>query len=309
MTTAFRAFVVLALAGLSLSSPASATQSVSGAKPNTAQPAQPNQGQAGVTPLPNTKDSLKFGILGDFGTASKNQYATGEQMAKTYAAFPYELVVLVGDNLYGSDRPQDYKSKFELPYKKLLDKGVKFYASLGNHDSREQRNYKLFNMDGKLYYTLRSPHQNARFFFFESTYPDPDQIAWLEKELKDSKEDWKIPVFHHPLYSSGERHGSDTQLRDKLEPLFVKYGVSVVLTGHDHFYERTKPQKGIVYFVVGSGGQLRAGNIDRGSGLTASGFDTDNAFAVAEIVGDKMYFQAISRTGKIVDSGVIDRRK
>ncbi|HEX2460771.1 MAG TPA: hypothetical protein VHJ58_11545 [Vicinamibacterales bacterium] len=49
--------------------------------------------------------------------------------------------------------------------------------------------------------------------------------------------------------------------------LFLKYNVSVVLTGHDHFYERVKPQKGIAYFVVGSGGQLRAGNIDRGRAL------------------------------------------
>ena len=299
MNSVFRAFVVLAFVGLSLTPPAAARQSISSATP-----------QAGTTTqLPNTKDSLKFGVLGDFGTGSKQQYALGVQMAKTYGAFPFGIVVLVGDNMYGSDRPQDFKTKFELPYKALLDKGVKFYASLGNHDSREQRNYKLFNMDGKLYYTLRAPYQNVRFFFFESTYPDPDQIAWLEKELKNAKEDWKIPVFHHPLYSSGERHGSDTQLRDKLEPLFVKYGVTVVMTGHDHFYERTKPQKGITYFVTGSGGQLRPGNIDRNSGLTASGFDTDNAFMIAEIVGDKMFFQAISRTGKVVDSGAIDRRK
>ena len=94
-----------------------------------------------------------------------------------------------------------------------------------------------------------------------------------------------------------------------LEPLFVKYNVSVVLTGHDHFYERVKPQKGIAYFVVGSGGQLRKGNIDRASGITAKGFDTDLAFMAAEIVGDEMYFNAISRTGQIVDSGMIPRRK
>src|SRR6185436_625332 len=118
------------------------------------------------------------------------------------------------------------------------------------------------------------------------TYPEPDQITWLETELKGASEDWKIPYFHHPLYSSGERHGSDTTLRDKLEPLFVKYNVSVVFTGHDHFYERTKPQKDIVYFVVGSGGQLRKGNIDRSTGLTAKGFDTDNAFLLAEIKAD-----------------------
>jgi hypothetical protein len=70
-----------------------------------------------------------------------------------------------------------------------------------------------------------------------------------------------------------------------------------------------KPQKDIAYFVVGSGGQLRKGNIDRGSGVTASGFDTDLAFMAAEILGDEMYFNTISRQGSVVDSGVVTRRK
>ena len=130
-------------------------------------------------------------------------------MAKLHGRFKYELVVLVGDNLYGSERPQDFKKKFEMPYKPLLDAGVKFYASLGNHDAREQRFYKLFNMDGKLYYTF-SPKPDVRFFALESTYPVPEQIEWLEKELKASSSDWKIAFFHHPLYSSGDRHGSDS---------------------------------------------------------------------------------------------------
>ena len=78
-------------------------------------------------------------------------------MAKTHATFPFELVITVGDNLYGSERPQDFQKKFEIPYKPLLDASVKFYASLGNHDSREQRFYKLFNMDGKLYYSFKAP--------------------------------------------------------------------------------------------------------------------------------------------------------
>jgi len=96
----------------------------------------------------------------------------------------------------------------------------------------------------------------VRFFALESTYPTPEQIKWLEGELKASSNNWKIVFFHHPLHWSGDRHGSDLLLRDVLEPLFVKYNVSVVLNGHDHFYERVKPQKGIAYFVVGSGGQL-----------------------------------------------------
>jgi hypothetical protein len=85
--------------------------------------------------------------------------------------------------------------------------------------------------------------------------------------------------------------------------------VSVAFTGHDHFYERVKPQKGITYFVVGSGGQLREGNIDRGSSITAKGFDTDQAFMAVEIIGEEMYFNAISRLGQTVDSGVLTRRK
>jgi 3',5'-cyclic AMP phosphodiesterase CpdA len=261
-----------------------------------------------AVPLPNKDGSFKFGILGDFGTGDPPQYELADQMVKLHQRFKYDLVVLVGDNLYGSERPQDFVNKFERPYKPLLDAGVKFYASLGNHDAREQRYYKLFNMDGKLYYTL-TPKPNVRFFVLESTYPEPEQIKWVETELKASSHDWKIVYFHHPLYSSGDRHGSDLRLREVLEPLFLKYNVSVVLNGHDHFYERVKPQKGIVYFVVGSGGQLRKGNIDRGSGITASGFDTDQAFMAAEIAGDEMYFNAISRMGQTIDSGVLTRRK
>jgi hypothetical protein len=266
------------------------------------------QAQEPTVQLPNKEGSFKFGVLGDFGTGDRTQYQLAEQMGKVYDRFKYGIVVLVGDNLYGSERPQDFKKKFEDPYKKLLDAGVKFYASLGNHDAREQRYYKPFNMDGNLYYTF-SPKAEIRFFALESTYLVPEQVAWLEKELKASGSHWKIPYFHHPLYSSGERHGSDIKLREVLEPLFIKYNVSVVLQGHDHFYERVKPQKDISYFVVGSGGKLRAGNIDRGSGVMAKGFDTDLAFMVAEIDGDQMYFNVISRTGQTVDSGVITRRK
>src|SRR5678815_5205709 len=181
-----------------------------------------------VVQLPNKEGSLKFAVLGDFGTGSSQQYQLAEQMAKLHERFKYDLVILVGDNLYGTERPQDFKKKFEIPYKPLLDAGVKFYASLGNHDAREQRYYKLFNMDGKLYYAF-SPTPAVRFFSFESTYPVPEQIQWLENELKASSNDWKIVFFHHPLYSSGDRHGSDLRLRDVLEPLFVKYNVSVVL--------------------------------------------------------------------------------
>ena len=275
-----------------------------------ASPNQPPAAPAAAeTPMPNRPDSLKFAILGDFGTASRGQLETAAEMARVHQRFPFELVITVGDNLYRSQRAQDFVRKFESPYKPLLDAGVKFYASLGNHDSREQTRYKLFNMDGKLYYSFKASKQSARFFALETTSLNPDQVAWVQKELADSREDWKIPYFHHPPYSSGERHGSQSSIRQVVEPLFLKYNVSVVFTGHDHFYERIKPQQGIVYFVTGAGGQLRRGNIDRSTGLTAKGFDTDYSFMIAEIDGDEMFFNAIARTGAVVDSGVITRRK
>ena len=297
VSVSLTALVLLALGNGSPTIPATVVQ------------AQRPAGAIALT-MPNKADSLKFAVLGDFGVGSKEQYQLGATMKRVHDAFPYEIVTLVGDNLYGAERPQDFKKKFEEPYKALLDAGVKFYASLGNHDdAQEQRNYKLFNMDGKQYYSFKPGKQNVRFFALESSYLDPEQVAWFEKELKDSTSDWKIPYFHHPPYSSGERHGSDSRIRAVLEPLFLKYNVSVVLTGHDHFYERVKPQKGIVYFVVGSGGQLRKGNIDKGTGLTAAGNDQDQSFMVAEINGDEMWFNAVSRQGQVIDSGVITRRK
>ena len=146
-----------------------------------------------------------------------------------------------------------------------------------------------------------------RFFALDTDYLDKPQLDWLEKELSSSSSDWKIAFFHHPLYSSGRTHGSALESRAVLEPLFVKYGVSAAFSGHDHIYERIKPQKGgIVYWVSGAGGSLRKGDI-RATDMTAKGFDRDYHFMIVEITGDDLYFQAISRTGATIDSGVVHR--
>jgi hypothetical protein len=255
--------------------------------------------------LPNSKDSLHFAVIGDTGTGKDAQYQVGEQLAKYRAVFPFDFVLMMGDNLYGGESPRDFEKKFERPYAVMLKDGVKFYATLGNHDNSNQRFYEKFNMKGERYYTFK-PRDGVRFFSLDSNYLDPKQIEWLEKELGASESGWKIVFFHHPLYSSGETHGSSQERRDVLEPIFLKHGVSLVLTGHEHFYERIKPQKGIPYFIVGSSAKLRKGDIQK-TGLTAKGFDTDNAFMLCEIDKDRLHFQAISRTGKTIDSGVIER--
>jgi 3',5'-cyclic AMP phosphodiesterase CpdA len=236
-------------------------------------------------------------------------------MAAFHADFPFGFVIMLGDNIIGSDTPAEMANKFSTPYKPLIDAGVVFHAALGNHDSPTQRFYPLFNMGGERYYTFRvalggtvAPTEaGVRFFALDTDYMDQPQLDWLKRELAASSGDWKIAFFHHPLYSSGRTHGSSLETRALLEPLFVEYGVSAAFSGHDHFYERIKPQKGgIVYWVSGAGGRLRSADL-RATELTAKGFDSDNHFMLVEISGDNLYFQAISRTGATVDSGVVHR--
>ena len=174
-------------------------------------------------------------------------------------------MITVGDNLYGGERPQDFKQKFEDPYKPLLDAGVKFYASLGNHDDRAQARIHAVQHGRQDVLHVQGAEAGRPVLRARNRLPAPaaDHVARTGARQSRTR-NWKIPYFHHPLYSSGDRHGSDLPtLREVLEPLFVKNDVSVVFAGHDHFYERIKPQKGIVYFVTGSGGQLRKGNIDQ----------------------------------------------
>jgi 3',5'-cyclic AMP phosphodiesterase CpdA len=255
--------------------------------------------------LPNKPDSLKFAIIGDSGTGSKSQYTVAERLVASRASFPYEFVLMMGDNLYIGSDEKDFRKAFETPYKPLLDAGIKFYAALGNHDNPNERYYKGFNMNGERFYTFK-PKPGIRIFALDSNYMDKPQLQWFEKELAASGSDWKICFFHHPIYSSGGAHGSDLQLRALLEPLFLKYGVDAVFAGHEHFYERIKPQKGIYYFTSGGAAKLREGDV-RPTELTAKKFDTGYHFMLIEILKDEMHFQVISDQGKTVDSGVLPR--
>jgi predicted phosphodiesterase len=254
--------------------------------------------------LPVKPGSVRFAVIGDSGTGKREQYEVSQRMVEYRRTFPFEFVIMLGDNIYGKYTPRDFEKKFELPYKELLDGGVKFYAALGNHDNPNQRFYRLFNMDGRRYYTFTQ--RNVDFFVLDSNYMDKQQLDWVEKELQSSSSAWKICYFHHPLYSSGARHGPDIDLRILLEPLFLRYGVQVVLAGHEHFYERIKPQKGIYYFISGGAANVRKGNIKK-TGLTAVGYDRDRSFMLVEVAGDNLYFQTVSRAGYTVDSGVIGR--
>ena len=257
--------------------------------------------------LPLEQQSVRFAVVGDTGTGDKPEYEVAQEMEKYRQAVGFDFVIMLGDNIYGSHRPDDFRNKFEQPFKPLLDSGVKFYASLGNHDDpNDERLYKPFNMGGQRYYVFKKG--DVAFFVLDSNYMDPAQLSWVEQNLKDSNAKWKIAYFHHPLYNDGRNHGPDLDLRAQLLPLFQKYGVNVVFSGHEHVYERLKQEGGIYYFVQGNSAKLMDHDFP-GQGERVKGFDTDRGFMLVEIKGDKLAFQTITRTGQTIDSGQIERQQ
>lgn len=264
----------------------------------------PTQSSAPTPESPPRSGAVRFLVLGDAGTGDRPQYEVARQIVNFHRRFPFTFGILLGDNIYGKERPQDFAKKFEQPYRALLDGGVEFHAALGNHDDPNQRYYKPYNLGGKRYRTFKK--DNVRFFILDSNYLDPEQVRWLTKELESSGSDWKIAYFHHPLYTTARR-GPEIELRAILEPIFVKHGVDVVFAGHEHIYERFKPQKGIYHFTVGGAAKLRRGDT-RAAPIIEARYDRDRSFLLVEIAGDSLFFQAVSRTGRVVDRGALARR-
>jgi hypothetical protein len=300
-TLAAAAFV---LGGLTLDA---GGQSYSGGRGNSRAASPAVAGAALPLTLPNRDDSVRFLVIGDTGTGSRQQKELADVMLRYHAAFPYEFVLMMGDNMYGGEKPADFKTKFESVYRPLLDRKVTFYATLGNHDESNQRFYDHFNMKGEEYFRFKKG--DVAFYSLNSNYMDKRQVKWLEDELKKDASEWKVAFFHHPPYSSGGKHGSSEELREVVEPIFLRYGVNLVLAGHEHFYERIKPQKGIYYFISGAGGKLRKGDVKKNSPLTAKAYDRDMSFMLMEVAGEHLHFQVISRTGETVDSGVLLNQK
>jgi 3',5'-cyclic AMP phosphodiesterase CpdA len=267
-----------------------------------------------TAPSQNDSEKFRFITFGDFGTGDSEQYDLAGQMLSWRKNHPFDTVLLLGDNIYNDGDPADIPAKFEKPYAELLKSGIKFYAVLGNHDVRKGRegqiNYPNFNMGGRSYYSFTKGNGLVEFFAIDSTNFDDAQSKWLEGALAASKAQWKLAFFHHPIYSSAKTHGSDTKLRAKLEPMFQRYGVAAAFSGHDHTYERTRPQNGIQYFVAGAGsGKLRKGDLDRKSSIFEAGNDESGSFLFVEVTREALSFEAINASGTKFDSAKIQMRK
>lgn len=267
---------------------------------------------SGTLYLPAKLTSVKFAVIGDSGRGTPPQHEIAAQMVRFRESFPYRFVVMLGDNIYeGTATADDYRLKFEEPYRALLDAGVKFYAVLGNHDDPRQISYEPFNMNGQRHYTFAPPVDvvskiatRVEFFAIDSSNLDRQQLRWLDERLEASRADWQIVLLHHPLYTSGRYTRSARAHRWALEPMFTKRGVDVVFSGHEHIYQRAALQHGIQYFVSGGAGSLRLGD-GAAASYIAKTYDNDYHFMLIEIDGDDLHFQAITRTGKTIDAGTL----
>jgi predicted phosphodiesterase len=254
---------------------------------------------------------ISFAVMGDTGSGDERQFATARRMARQREQTPYDFVLMLGDNIYNGGDPRLLKPRFEEPYRPLIDAGVKFYAVLGNHDvqkgTESQINYPHFNMGGRRYYSFGKGGGLIDFFGLDTNLMTGEQLEWFEKGLKESKARWKIVFCHHSLYTSARMHDTEVGLLARLEPLFTRYQVNVVFSGHSHVYERLKPQKGVHYITEGASGKLMKGNLDRRSPLTAAGNDQINSFLVVRVDEDEMKVRAIGSDGSLIDSATIKR--
>ncbi len=264
-----------------------------------------------------TEDSVRFAVLGDNGTGGRNAMDIARQMARTYEETPYGLVVLLGDISYYGSIADRYQEVFLEPLGPLLDAGVRFELAVGNHElefepsseaNREiVRRLEVVAAQGSFYSVVQGP---VEIFILDSSTPKvtgaagSEQISWLQDALAASTAPWKVAALHHPPYSSGG-HGSDIAVREALEPLLVEYGVALVLTGHDHHYERTVPLDGVTYVVSGAGSKLRG----TGSSNFTAVAENRLQFMIAEATPDTIRLRAIGVDGVVIDEFSLVRER
>lgn len=255
-------------------------------------------------------DRVVVAAVGDTGTGGRNQMDIARAMVEAYKSTPYGLVAHVGDISYRGSILDRWEDVWLRPYGSLLDAGVRFEVALGNHELEEGQSDETVQWIHERLQVLGYdntyrvvPYGPVDFFFLDSSTPlltgekSEEQLAWLETTLDESTALWKIAVMHHAPYSSSAKRGSNLELRAAVEPLFIENGVQLVLTGHDHTYERTTPQNGVTYVVTGAGAKLS--DVGR-SDFTAAAAKLLQ-FLVIEVDGNRLNLKAIDKTGVVFD--------
>jgi 3',5'-cyclic AMP phosphodiesterase CpdA len=256
-----------------------------------------------------TPDEVTFAVLGDNGSGGRQAIAVAGRMAETYRQAPFGLVALLGDICYYGRITKRFPDVFQRPLRPMIDAGVRFELAIGNHDRALQHSDEALEEIHAEISLLGAPalhyattHGPVDLFYLNSSVPgilgasSSEQLDWLDEALARSANQWKIVALHHPPYSSG-RHGSTTVVTERLEPILVRHAVDLVLSGHDHHYERTHPLHGITYVV--SGGGCKTTGVGR-SRFTAVAESTLQ-FLLVRVRGDRMVCTCIRPDGTAAD--------
>ncbi len=255
-----------------------------------------------TAPGPDSTEPVRFLAFGDSGGGGADQYALLEQMYTV----PYDIMIHTGDVAYDDGTIDQFEDNVFGVYADLF-RHIPFMPASGNHDYRTLQGAPfrdVFNLPGDSGEKWYSYDWGPVHFVALDTEADyRTQIEWLDRDLEANKLPWKIIYMHKPPYSSG-MHGSDTTLRTLLAPVLKRHGVQLVLAGHDHNYERIKPQDGTAYVVTGGGG---VGTRSVGTS-SFTDLSEDVIHVIYGAVGpDEMVLHAIDATGREFDSMVIPR--
>jgi predicted phosphodiesterase len=255
-----------------------------------------------TAPSADSTEPIRFLAFGDSGGGGADQYALLDQMYTV----PYDLMIHTGDIAYDDGTIDQYEENVFGVYADLF-RNIPLFPAAGNHDYRTLRGApfrEVFNLPGDSGEQWYSYDWGRVHFVSIDTEADfKTQAEWLDKDLAATKLPWKIVYMHRPMYSSGH-HGSHYDLRALLEPVMQKHGVQLVLAGHDHNYERVKPQHGITHVVTGGGG---VGTRAVGkSSFTAISEDVIH-FVQVEVLQDELILHAIDGMGREFDSVVVPR--
>jgi hypothetical protein len=206
-------------------------------------------GLGGSPPAPT---NVSFLAVGDFGVGGRTEASLGLRMERHATLNAADLLVLLGDNDY-TRSPTRFRTNWRRSFGWARESGLSVAGVLGNHDVEVAGGrYELAPLGmPRRYYTRRLG--DVELFLLDSNSVSAAQTAWLRARLSSSTAAWKIAVFHHPPYSCGG-HGGDSRVKARWVPLFERYGVQLVLTGHDHNYQRFATRNGVTYVVHGGGG-------------------------------------------------------
>ena len=256
--------------------------------------------------------AIRFAVIGDFGKS--NQYAL--DVSNLVKSWKPGFVITVGDNNYPNGEAStidvnigQYYHQFIYPYTGSYGAGAtsrRFFPALGNHDwntgnVQAHLNYFVLPGNERYYDYIRGP---VHFFVLDSEVLEPDgntstsiQAMWLKGKLAASTSTWNVVYLHHPPYSSGRTHGSNTNLQWP----YATWGADVVIAGHDHFYERIS-RDGILYFVNGLGGH--ATKYPFGTPVVGSKkrYNGDHGAMLVYANTTRMTFKFITRTGVLIDA-------